>query len=335
MRLFSAFLVLATLVVPKPASESSMSQAARRFVASLSEPLREKAVLPAASADRDTWTYVPGGRRGVSWSEMDGTQRKAAVELLRASLSPEGFEKVEKIRSLESVLAEMEKNPSRDPEKYWFVFFGEPSATGPWLWRYEGHHVSLTFGHTGGIVVSSTPQFLGSNPAEVRSGPLKGQRVLAKEQDLAFRLVDSFRPEQRRKAVLSEEAPTDIVTGSSRQAGIDGRSGLPYDDMDKGQKALLRQLLDVHSSVQQASERSRRMKAVQADGYGHVVFAWLGPVRRDARHYYRIQSDTFVVEYDNTQADGNHIHTVWRDFKGDFGRDALADHYEHGHHHHD
>lgn len=311
-----------------------MREAAVQFLATLSAEQRDQVVFPIDSAERQTWAYVPGTRRGLDWKEMTEKQRKAGRILLQASLSEKGFQKVEAIRTLESVLRSIENNPGRDEELYWFVFFGEPSKDAPWVWRYEGHHVSLTFASDRGSVVSSTPQFLGSNPAKVPNGDREGERVLAQEQDLAFELMDSLTAEQRRKAIVSDTAPTDIVTASSRKAVIDHHLGLSYADMDSGQRKLLLKILAVFSEVQDQTEEKRRLAQVKQEGYDHLVFAWLGPVERGGRHYYRIQGEGFVAEYDNTQADGNHIHTVWRDFQNDFGGDALADHYAHGHHAH-
>ena len=334
MKAAASILVLCALAAPKVQTESPMLVAAQAFLASLSEEQRALALLPRQSPDRTTWTYVPGARKGVAWSDLDDKQRRAGHRLLQAALSEKGYDKIESIRALEPVLAELEGgNTGRDPEKYWFVFFGEPSREKSWLWRYEGHHVSLTFALHKDVVFSSTPQLLWSNPAEVQSGASKGKRVLAREQDLAFQFVESLAPGQRGEAVLSDAAPVDIVTGSSRKAAIEGRLGLSFTKLGPPQKELLRQLILVHTEVQSVAEQKRRMASVEKEDFADIVFAWLGPVRRDARHYYRIQGKGFVIEYDNTQSDGNHIHTVWRDFDGDFGADLLEDHYEHGHRH--
>lgn len=332
MKLFVLALAVLASLVPRGQVESSMTRAAKAFMGSLTEDQLAQAVLPFDSPDKTTWTYVPGNRKGVSWADLSESQKALAKKLLTVSLSKEGYDKIEAIRSLEPVLAEMEGgNTSRDPNKYWFVFFGHPDQEAPWVWRYEGHHVSLTFANRGGLVVSSTPQFLGSNPAEVKSGPRKGLRVLAREQDLGFQLVESLSLEQRKKAIPSEAAPADIVTGSSRSAGIEGRLGIPYGELTDQQRVLLKALVVLHATVQTEAEQARRLEKIEDEGYDTIVFAWLGPVERHSRHYYRIQGRSFLIEYDNTQEDGNHIHTVWRDFKGDFGEDVLAEHYAHDH----
>ena len=328
-------LAVCAMVAPKIPTESTTTKLARDFLETLSAEQRAKTVFAASDPERTNWKYVPADRRGLSWGEMNASQTQAATELLKNALSQEGYKKVDKIRGLEMVLREIENgNPGRDPSRYWFVFFGEPSDDSSWVWRYEGHHISLTFGLRDGAMISSTPQFLGSNPAEVKSGRQKGERVLALEQDLGFHLIESLTKEQLAKAVLSSEAPTDIVSATKRNAAIENHLGLGYSELTQAQKKSLRDLINSHASVQTKSEQKRRAAAIQKEGFDHIVFAWLGPVSRNARHYYRIQGESFLIEFDNTQADGNHIHAVWRDFKGDFGEDALAEHYAEDHQHH-
>ena len=353
MKLVPLFLALAAVVMPKSTELSPTTQAAEDFLATLTPGQRLAAVYGLDSAERTNWQYVPAKRKGISWGEMNQVQQAAAKKLLESALSSDGYAKVEAIRHLEPVLAEMENgNKERDLTRYWFVFFGEPSESRPWVWRYEGHHLSLTFGNNKGKMISSTPQFLGSNPAEVRIGDQKGERVLAVEQDLGFKLVESFSAEQLEKAVVSKEAPSDILTTNARKAVIDGHLGVGYDSMDKASKKLLMELISVHMGVQTKGEQKRRMDILRKEGLGEIAFAWIGPVSRAGRHYYRIQGKSFLIEYDNTQTDGNHIHTVWRDavtdFGGElvgselvgselvgsnrFGEDVLAEHYMNDHH---
>jgi hypothetical protein len=60
---------------------------------------------------------------------------------------------------------------------------------------------------------------------------------------------------------------------------------------------------------------------------GELRFAWEGPTTAGQRHYYRVQGDDLLIEYDNTSSDGNHAHTVLRRPRSDFGGDVLAAHY--------
>ncbi len=298
---------------------------ATTFLGMLSVDQKAKAQKPFDDDYRTKWQYVPANREGINLGQMDSSQAEAALALLKSSLSDAGWKRTETIKGLEDVLKEMENgNQGRDKRLYTFTFFGEPSADGKWAWRYEGHHVSLNFTYNHGALVSSTPQFFGSNPAEVRSGPMKGTRALPMEQDLGFALLDSLSPDQLKKAVIADVAPGDVVTSSARKAGIQKDTGLKYSEMTKAQQDDVQKLLHVYTDAQVPSESKRRWGRVDLDS---VVFAWMGSTKPGKGHYYRLQGSKFLVEYDNTQNDANHIHSVWRDFDGDFGQDVLAEHY--------
>ena len=193
-----------------------------------------------------------------------------------------------------------------------------------WAWRAEGHHVSLNFTYSEGKLISSSPQFFGANPAEVRSGSKKGFRALPEEQDLGVELIQLLTPEQLVKALVGNEAPPEIVTSNARKAAVQSQSGLKYSEMTEPQKKSLARLLAVHTSPQNESEAKRRQSRVDLNT---VVFAWMGSTKVGSGHYYRIQGSKFLVEYDNTQNNANHVHVVWRDFDGDFGEDQLTRHY--------
>jgi hypothetical protein len=316
----------------------TMAQAATDFLATLDAEQKSKALMPFNSEERLNWHYIPKERKGLHYKAMNPSQQKAAQALLLVGLSKSGYRKIEAIRQLELVLKEMEqgKGPTRDPDLYHFSVFGEPEAKGTWGWRYEGHHVSLQWTILKGRIIASSPQFLGSNPGEVRSGPQKGTRVLAAEEDLGRALVKSLTDEQRKEGVISDKAPGDIISAASRQAAILEDKGIPYSKLNKEQQGLFLSLLNEYANVQVEEIAKQRLEAIRKAGLGEVKFAWMGGLEKGQPHYYRIQGATFLVEYDNTQNDANHIHTVWRDFKGDWGADLLALHYhtadhDHGH----
>lgn len=313
-------------------NESPAASAANAFLSTLTPAQRSAVLVPFSSEQRFQWAYVPLQRKGLSWAEMNKEQRAAAERLLASVLSKEGSAKVEGIRQLELVLRQLENNNmGRDPEKYWFAIYGEPSASSKWGWRYEGHHTSLTFAFDHGATISSTPQFLGSNPGDVRSGAKAGTRMLGKEQDLGYELLNSLSAHQREHAIIASEAPADVLTMNSIRAKIDHKGGTMASEFTAQQRKLLKQLLITHSEIQVPKERDRRVnKAMKDKG---LRFVWMGSTKRGEKHYYRIQGDSFVVEYDNTQNDANHIHAVWRDFTEDFGGDSLTEHLEHGHSH--
>lgn len=326
--------------------------AAKAFLASLTPASRAKAVFPFDADERLVWHYVPMARRGVTLGEMDEKQRTAARELLQVALSAAGYKKVETIRALETVLQEIENDTAganRNPDRYYFTVFGEPSARGTWALRYEGHHLSLHWTVLDGAVVASTPQFLGANPARVgrrssATGPAKGTAALSGEESLGRALVRSLTAAQRTKCIVGDTAPNDIQTGVRRRIEAGENTGVSYTELDAKQRGLLLSVIREHAAVQTDAVATRRLDAIRKTGLDTVRFAWMGGTEPGQGHYYRIQGKTFVIEYDNTQNRANHIHTVWRDLRGDFGEDALTDHYrrfppdtagggDHGHSH--
>lgn len=317
----------------RPRTESAMARAAQRFLAALTAEQRAAATFPFESEERFNWHFIPRERKGVPLKQMDEGARAAALALLRTGLSAQGFDKATLIRELEIVLASVEggRGPVRDPGLYYFTVFGNPGDGGRWAWRYEGHHCALNWTIVGGRAVASSPQFFGSNPGEVRvavpGAPPRGTRALAREEDVARRLVRALTPEQRAEAVLSATAPPDIITGAQRQAAIQEDRGLAYAKMTPSQKELLVELIREYADAQPRALAERRLAAIRRAGLGAVKFAWMGSVEPNEGHYYRVQGPTFLIEYDNTQNNANHIHAVWRDFKGDFGMDLLALHY--------
>ena len=316
-------------VEPAPA----MAAAANSFLSVLDTPKRAKARVAFNSGERLNWGFVPRDRKGVSIKEMSSEERRAALALLKSSLSAGGFTKADAILHLEEVLFASSGSRIRDPELYYFTVFGEPSKQGAWGWRYEGHHVSLNWTVVDGKLVASTPQFLGANPADARDGPQKGRRALAAEEDLGRALVKSINAGPGgAQAILSKNAPDDILTGSSRQAAIQENSGIPYGKLTEEQQGLLLSLIREYASVQPSAEAQARSARVKAE-LASVKFAWMGGLEKGQGHYYRIQGFTFLIEYDNTQDHANHIHSVWREFKGDWGGDLLAEHYRTAPHH--
>jgi hypothetical protein len=214
----------------------------------------------------------------------------------------------------------------RDPEKYFFSIFGTPSAKETWGWRVEGHHVSLHFTVVNGTLVASSPTFFGSNPAEVREGPKKGLRILGAEEDAARALLQSLDPAQRTTAIVNATAPGDMVTMNTLDIKPLSPVGLAAAAMTAPQRELLMKLLEVYIGKMAADIAADRLARVRKAGVEQIAFAWAGETERGKKHYYRVQGPTFLIEYDNTQNDGNHIHSVWRDFNGDFGRDLLREH---------
>lgn len=333
----SAAVCAGSIPAPTRAPEPipSMASAAQAFLATLEPARRAKASLPFNSDERLDWHYIPRSRQGLPLKQMSPEQRRAALALLGASLSQTGLTKADAIRRLEEVLFAIEGSVVRDPELYYFTVFGDPSEQGAWGWRYEGHHISLNWTVVQGKVAGSTPQFLGANPADVREGPMKGVRALAAEEDLGRALVGSLTRAQRAEGIVSETAPADILTAASRAAAIQKDEGIAYGRLNPEQQGLLLSLLQEYAAAQPPAVARERLDSVRKAGLERVRFAWMGGLEKGQGHYYRIQGPTFLVEYDNTQNNANHVHCVWRDFKSDWGEDVLAEHYRTSPHHAD
>ena len=304
---------------------SAMSSAALRFLDSLNDEQEAAVRFPFDGEDRFDWHFIPRERKGVSLKMMTGSQRAAALDLVRTGLSEEGFTKAEIIRQLEQILYEQEGRDIRDPDLYFFMIFGEPGDAA-WGWRYEGHHISQNWTIVDGAV-AATPQFFGSNPAEVRGGPRQGLRVLGSEEDQARDLLGSLDDAQREAALISGEAPSDILTRAQRQVTLLEDFGVAHKDLDADQQAALWSIIEEYAAAQPGPVAQERLAEVRDAGLDGVRFVWMGDEAQGEPHYYRIQGPTFLIEYDNTQGNANHVHSVWRDFAGDFGRDLLAEHY--------
>lgn len=318
------------LSLAHPAADE-MSAAAARFLESLSADQKAKATYPLGDAERLNWHFIPKDRNGLPLKAMSPEQRQRAHALLASGLSRRGFDKVTNIISLELILRDLERNSprmNRDPELYYFTIFGAPGPKNTWAWRVEGHHLSVNFTVVRGEFFSGTPSFLGANPAEVRTGPRKGLRVLAAEEDLARQLVQSLDPEQRKLAIIEATAPRDIVTGAEKKAKSLGDAGLGAGRMTLPQRELLSKLLEEYLNRNRPDLAADDLKKIRTAGLDKVLFAWAGSTEPGQGHYYRVQGPTFLLEYDNTQNEANHIHAVWRDFENDFGDDILRRHYQ-------
>jgi hypothetical protein len=317
-------------------SAAAMTTAANRWLEALTPEQRQQATFPNDTEEKVRWNFIPTNmfpRKGVPWKEMSDPQRKLAHELLKAGLSQKGYVTATSIMELETILHAIENSDGkkganvRDPELYFFTIFGAPSAKSTWGWRVEGHHVSLHFTIANDTAVANTPAFFGTNPAEVRvDGPKKGLRILGSMEDAARALMASFDDAQRATAVYDKVAPTDILTKNSPTFEAFPPAGVTAATLKPAQKDLLMKLIESYT-VQMADDvAADRLAKIRQAGVEKVMFAWAGETEVGKKHYYRIQGPTFLVEYDNTQNDGNHVHSVWRDFTGDFGRDLLREH---------
>lgn len=309
-----------------------MTAAANRFLASLTPELKAKAAYQLTDAERENWHFVPKDRNGAAFKHMTPAQRDLALELLRSGLSHAGMARAEAIMSMELVLKELEKGSARrDPMLYYVTVFGTPTKDQSWGWRFEGHHLSFNFTIVNGQHVFFAPSFIGANPAEVRAGPRKGERVLAQEDDLGRAFVLSLDESQRKKAIFADVAPKDIITGAEKRARPLSPEGVRYADLTAAQRERLIALVKLFVGRWRTVLADETMAEIKAAGWDNIAFAWAGGLERDVGNYYRIQGPTFLIEFDNTQNHANHIHTTFREFKGDFGHDLLREHYAKAH----
>jgi hypothetical protein len=309
-----------------------MTDAANLFLKSLGEENRRKVTFEFDDPHRIDWQFVPMERPGLSFGDLKPEQLLLGTSLLQTGLSHRGYATSMQVMVLESVLHEMENlNPKRDPSKYHLFIFGQPSTEQTWGWRIEGHHLSVSFTVADGEAIASTPLFLGANPAKVPVGNLKGLRVLGQQEDLGRELVRNLSAEQKEVAVVNQNAPKDVINGPGVVAKSLQPIGLMAKDMTDDQKQRLRRLIDSFVHQIRPELAAADLKEIEDAGFDNVSFAWMGFIQPEKPHYFRVQGPTFILEYDNTQNNANHVHIVWRDFKNDFGKDLLKEHYQSHH----
>ena len=311
---------------------SLMAECATRFLSALDPDQRGKATFAFDTDERMNWHFIPKERKGLPLREMTPYQKHLASALLAAGLSQTGYIKAVTIMSLEDVLKIIENDSGehRNPEKYYFSVFGTPSDSGTWGYRVEGHHLSQNYTVVNGKVIDG-PSFFGANPAEVRQGPRKGLRTLPGEDDLGIELIHTLDEQQQGVAIVDPTAYRDILTAASRKAALQGQpSGLSASKMNARQFDVLMALMEEYARNVPDELAEGRMEQINKAGR-NISFAWSGGINRGDQHYYRVHAPSFLIELDDTQDNANHIHSVWRDFAGDFGEDVLQQHYHASH----
>jgi hypothetical protein len=321
---------------PGSASSAGAANAASAFLKSLPAELRATASFPLESPQRTTWNFVPMERAGVSLLKLDDAQSELLGPLLATALSPEGLLAARGVMKHENILRRVETEAGvanasrRDPGLYYTSIFGKPAAGAAWGWRFEGHHLSVNVSEIPGEVPIVAPMFVGANPARVLDGPNAGFRLLAAEEDLGRELIKMLPASRRATATIRETAFADIVTGNDPKVQSLELAGLAAADMTAEEKAQLRRLIELYAGrMAPASARDALLRLDRA-GFGKVRFAWAGGIEPGQPHYYRVHGPTLLIEYDDTQNNANHIHTVYRDLERDFGGDLLRAHYRGG-----
>ena len=304
---------------------------------SLDSLQKAKSVFPFDEMSRYDWNYLPPSlipRRGACLKDLDSTQKNNVYALLKSFLSEKGFTRTLDIMDNEFYLKELEPNMiHRIPENQFIAFYGNPGKDSIWGWKFSGHHIALNF-----TIVNDklafTPVFFGVYPAEIKEGQNKGRRIIKDEEDIGFELINMLSSEQKLKAIFQSKAFNDIVTTNSIQVGTLDPVGILAKDLTPQQKIILNKLIVCHLSSMPTEIAEMRMKRIASEDFNQIRFGWAGGLVEGVPHYYRIQGKTFLIEFDNTTHNANHIHIVWRDFNGDFGVDLLKEHYENTKHHH-
>jgi hypothetical protein len=331
LQIFCALLATQLLLIPcyahTPAEE--MAEDANNFLNSLTPEQRTKATYEFKNGERFNWAFVPQARNGLPFKEMTPPQQKLGYELLRSAMSQGGYTKATNLMfNLEQVLKDLENGAARrDTQLYYVTIFGKPGESA-WGWRVEGHHLAINITIDGGEVIADTPSFFGANPGEVKSGPRQGLRNLGAEEDLAYKLMNALTDEQRGTVIITTNAPREIITSNARKAHSLDPVGINSTKLTKPQQEMLLTLIKEYVYRYRPEIADKDLKKIQDAGFDKITFAWAGTLNKSEGHYYRIQGPTFLMEFDNTQGNANHIHTVWRDFENDFGEDILRKHYD-------
>ena len=329
-------IVVATVAQVTSPAGTRITDAAVKFVDSLTAEQKAKAMFPVDSPERLHWAFVPlqdakkqPTRKGLRLEEMTAPQREAALALLQAGTSERGYQQATTIMSLENILRELEKGGAnvRNPGWYFVSIFGTPAKTGKWGWRIEGHHLSLNYLIEEGKVASVTPAFFGANPATVRDGPRQGMRAVPEVDDLARELFLSLDDAQKREAEQpAEKLPKKLLpeVDAHEAAKVGAAQGLPAAKMSEKQRATLDKLIHAYIDRLPGDVAQSELGRIQQAGADKIYFAFAGGTETGQQHTYRLQGPTFVAEFLNIQEDSaknpaNHIHSAWRHLPKDFG----------------
>jgi len=324
----------------------AMVQAANAFLASLTPEQRAKAVMSFDDAERFVWQESPGPRSGVVLRDLTAAQKKLAMSLLRTGVGDGGYQRIQMSMAREPVLSAQQKAPEgqalRHPDLFYITVFGTPSATSPWGWTFEGHHISTHF-TVRGNQVATAPMFLGSQPNNLPAARLEGTaaaaaqkiptalagRIMGPEEDKARALVQALDAKQKAMAVFdrTEKRDADMLSGiNTRRVTPLGSPGLAARQMTPQQKQMLVGLVDEYLTrvpADVAAERHRRL--LEGAALDEVHFQWAGGTEPGQAHAYIVQGPSFLIEYAQNRNNAvGHVHTLWRDFTGDFGGEIVA-----------
>jgi hypothetical protein len=308
---------------------SGIATAAARFLDSLDEDARRRATYPFDDPERMRWHWtntVAVPRNGLPLGDMMPAQRQNALDLLRASSSAAGYKKSTDIIDLQGVLLqEQGAGPQWDPNRYYVTIFGQPGGAASWGWRFEGHHLSRHYTVVGDRL-AVYPFFLGAWPTRVTDaygGLPRGYRTMPREEDAARELVRSLGSRQRRVAIFQTESLTTHVTQNNPRVTPLAPVGIRVSELAAPHRRLVTEIVHTYMAVLPAEAAQRSLARIERAGFDRLRFGWAGALEPNHPQYYRLQGPTFLLEFDNSRNQGTHIHSVWRDFTDDFGRNLT------------
>lgn len=332
LQALSMFLLISlNAAAEPPASLAKMTEAAEKFIESLSAEQREIALKPFGDDERTAFKPVPFPVVGLRYDGMQENQIALLHELLKKGLSIVGYEKAAAIIVLDDYLLELEQARGRAPEfhgsrNYNIVIFGRPVDGGTWSWRVHGHHLYLSFTIVKGELVATAPAFYGAEPHDITEGPHAPMRILADEEDLGANLYNALDAAQKKAATIADKTPNDMFSGRASEVDPMKPEGISWQKLNADQQAQLQALVLEYCNNSADDLRFTRLKRVEDGGWENLSFAWIGDPARGERKYYRVTGPQFLIEYCAVALTPNHVHTVWRDYDGDYGRDLLAEH---------
>ncbi len=333
-------------------SGADLGRAANRFLLTLNAEELNRTVYPFTDSLRKKWTNLPVGmvpRPGIQYGSLSDSTRIAFHGLISSLLSSQGYLKITSIMQLDDILntliqqaydkgdmklenLQQLQNLKWAHGNFYIAMWGKPQNKDPWGLSFGGHHIALSLTVTGSSI-SVSPLFIGTDPAQVKSSKYAGWRVLNKEEDYGFMLLNFLTESQKAKVVLNQDVPKDIITNPKSSQRITSYYGISASEFNKDQLAVLELLIQEYMHNFEHDIAHRMYDEIMKTGLNKVYFAWIGSLAKNKPHYYIVNGPDFLIEYDNYQGNGNHIHAILREKGNDFGEDILKNHYLTSEHH--
>lgn len=338
----------AEMLPPHAQSAGKMTAAATAFIDTLDANQRKAMILPLLADGRTTWSNLPiimVHPDGLLVGDLSDDQRRALHDLMRASMSSQGYAKAAGIMRLDDLLHDIETEmlakdaearddsfrqafvATRSSGNYAVALYGEPGR-GDWGWKLAGHHLAVNFTVSGGVV-GFTPIFVGSNPRTIEAGPYAGWMALPHEASRGIDLMLSLTDAQQEAATIDDVVADDVFEGPGRRASLEKYEGLSAEELSVGQMRLLRALVGEYVANAGFDSAAAQFELIDETGWDELWFSWRGPVDLDGEFYYRVHGPRLLIEYN--RQDPTHDHSVMRDPLNDYGEDLLEHHYKEYH----